>query len=341
LALNASGRKLSSVNVWSLAAAGYARIKSAPTSVRLVTAAVALLLAAGTVTTVTVLIVSRRTSTRFASYIASTSAEVPHFSHVVLIVMENKGFDQIIGNPDAPTINSLVWHYAFLTNYYAIAHPSEPNYLALASGSTQGILTDCTICAVNAPNLTDTLGAAGISWKLYAEDIPSPGFNGITFGLYARKHVPFLYFDDVLDNPSRRARIVSFGDWNNDLATGNLPRYSMVVPNLCNDMHSCPVRVGDAWLGRFLPPLLSSPEMKAGVVFIVFDEAQGPNASSHGGGRVAALVLGPLVRPGASSPQPLDHYSLLRTIEQSWGLPLLGDSATTAPISGIWAPFAL
>ena len=97
---------------------------------------------------------------------------VPNFTHVLVVVFENQEASSIAGNPDAPTFNALAHRYARLTNYDAVAHPSLPNYLALVSGSTHGISSDCTDCVVRARSLADTLAAAGKSWKTYAEDLP-------------------------------------------------------------------------------------------------------------------------------------------------------------------------
>jgi acid phosphatase len=253
-----------------------------------------------------------------------------------VIVFENKDYSEVIGSPAAPTFNSLARRYALLTNYYAVAHPSLPNYLAMTSGSTQGITSDCTSCSVDAPNLADTLETAHKSWKVYAEGLPYPGFNGAYSALYAKKHNPFLYFKDVLRSRSRLRRIVSLSSFRHDLRARKLPDFSLIVPNLCHDMHDCPVATGDAWLGAFLPSLLSSPELKGGVVFVVFDEANTDNA--HGGGHIPVIVAGPLVRRRARATGFLDHYGLLRTIEQSWRLPLLGQSGSAAPVTGIWRP---
>ena len=117
---------------------------------------------------------------------------LPRFTHVVVVVFENHEASAIIGNPDAPTFNALARRYAILTNYDAVAHPSLPNYLALVSGSTHGISSDCTDCVVRARSLADTLAAAGKTWKTYAEDLPYPGFTGGSSGRYAKKHDPFL-----------------------------------------------------------------------------------------------------------------------------------------------------
>jgi phosphatidylinositol-3-phosphatase len=264
---------------------------------------------------------------------AAPTSGLPTFSHAVVIVFENKESGQVIGSPAAPTFNRLAKRYALLARYTGVAHPSLPNYLALVSGSTHGIRADCTACVVRGPSLEDTLSAAGKTWKTYAEGLPRPGFQGAGAGRYAKKHVPFLYFRDVLADGKERRRVVPLSRFARDLASGSLPDFALVVPNLCHDMHDCPVKTGDAWLGKFLPPLLADAQLRRGVVFVVFDEG---SSSVGGGGRVPALALGPLVRPGSVVTAPTSHYTLLRTIEDSWGLPRLGRSAATPPITGIW-----
>jgi acid phosphatase len=239
----------------------------------------------------------------------------------------------IAGNPDAPTFNALARRYATLTSYAGVAHPSLPNYLALVSGSTHGITSDCTDCIVRAPSLADTLDRAGKTWKTYAEDLPYPGFTGGSAGRYAKKHDPFLYFRDVADSRGRRRRVVPFTRFAPDLAGGRLPDFSLVVPNLCNDMHDCSVATGDAWLKAHVVPLLQSRVLRDGVVFVVFDEG---TTDFGGGGRIEALALGPTVRRGSRFRRATNHYGLLRTIEDAWRLPRLGFSRTGTPIGGIW-----
>jgi hypothetical protein len=258
---------------------------------------------------------------------------VPRFTHVVLVVFENHEATAIAGNSSAPTFNALARRYARVAGYEAVAHPSLPNYLALVSGSTQGISSDCTDCVVHARSLADTLGAAGKTWKTYAEDLPYPGFTGGSAGRYAKKHDPFLYFRNVVDSRARRDRVVPFTQLARDLAGHRLPDFSLVIPNLCDDMHDCSVATGDAWLKAHVVPLLHSPELRGGVVFVVFDEE---TSDVGGGGRVEALALGPTVRRGSRFPRATNHYGLLRTIEDAWGLPRLGLSRTGTPIGGIW-----
>ena len=169
-----------------------------------------------------------------------------------------------------------------------------------------------------------------MTWKTYAQGLPRRGFTGASRGRYAKKHVPFLYFRDVVDSTVRRNRVVPLAELRADLAAGALPSFSLVVPDLCNSMHDCPVRTGDAWLRRTLPRLLTLPNS---VVFVVFDEG---TSSARGGGHVPALVLGTAVRPGARFTAVTSHYGLLRTIEGAWSLPFLGRSAVARPITGVW-----
>jgi len=257
---------------------------------------------------------------------AHAAAGVPAFAHVFVIVFENKDEQQVIGSADAPTFKALADGGARLTDYAAVTHPSLPNYLALVSGSTHGIHSDCTSCIVAGPNLADSLGKAGRTWKAYAEGLPRPGYTGAASGLYAKKHMPFLYFRDVVRSNARRRRVVPLTQLDADARRNALPDFGLIVPNLCNSMHDCSVATGDKWLARTVPPLLTLPNT---VVFVVFDEGSSAN-------HVAALALGTAVRPGAVSSRPTGHYGLLRTIETAWGLRLLARSAAAAPITGIW-----
>jgi phosphatidylinositol-3-phosphatase len=255
---------------------------------------------------------------------------VPELGRVVVIVFENKARDEVLGNREAPTFNALAARNAVLSRYSGVGHPSLPNYLALVSGSTHGLRSDCTDCLVSGRSLADTLERAHRSWKTYAEGLPRPGFTGCCTGRYAKKHVPFLYFRRVASRPAQLRRVVPLSRLPRDLAARRLPDFSLIVPDLCHDMHGCSVTAGDAWLGRFLPPLLENPELASGVVFVVFDEA------SRRGTFVPALALGPLVRRGSVFAGRTSHYGLLRTIEDAWGLPRLGRSAAAKPITGIW-----
>jgi hypothetical protein len=261
---------------------------------------------------------------------ATAAAPVPAFQHVVVIVFENKESPSVLGNRGAPTFNAYARRYAKLTRYYGITHPSLPNYLALVSGSTQGVTNDCTDCVVDATSLADTVEASGRTWKTYLEGLPAPGFLGAASGRYAKKHNPFAYFRDIASDPARRVRLVPLSQLSADIRANALPNLSLVVPDLCHSMHDCSISTGDAWLrsqvGRFL-------QLPKTVVFVLFDEGQ---SNIGGGGHTTALAVGKAVRPGSRFAGVTSHYGLLRTIEQAWGLPLLGHSAHVPAITGIW-----
>ncbi len=256
---------------------------------------------------------------------------LPAFSHVFIVVMENQEFGSVIGNPTAPYINSLAQSYGLATQYYGITHPSLPNYLALTAGSTFGIASDCTTCFVNAINIVDQVEASGRSWKAYLEDMPSACYLGASAGNYALKHNPFLYFTDIRNDPARcAAHVVPFTRFATDLAGGAAPNYVWITPNLCHDMHDCPVSAGDRWLQSVVPSILTSaPYRDGGILFITFDEGttSAGCCGSAAGGRVATLVVSPLARAGFKSTVAQTHFSLLRTIEDAWGLGELGGAA--------------
>jgi len=258
----------------------------------------------------------------------SPAAGLPNFAHIFIILMENKESGDVMGSSDAPYINSLARQYATAANYYGVSHPSLPNYLELVGGSTFGITSDCTDCFVNSPNLTDQLDAAHKSWKAYMEDMPSPCFVGDA-GDYAQKHNPFIYFDDIRNNPARCANIVPLTRFGSDLAANALPNLVWITPNLCHDMHDCDVSTGDNWLKGFLPQILDSPAWKSSALFLLWDEG----VSNAGccqiaqGGHIPMLVISSLGKPGYVSTVNYDHASVLLTIEKAWGLPRLGDAA--------------
>jgi acid phosphatase len=257
-------------------------------------------------------------------------AQLPrsHASHVVVIVMENAEYGEVIGDPAAGYLNTLARRYAIATQSFAITHPSLPNYLALTSGSTHGISSDCSDCAVSATNIVDELQAAGISWGAYLEDAPSRCFRGANAGGYAKKHNPFIYYRDISSSPSRCAHLAGFGQLAQALRTGRLPTYVWISPNLCDDGHDCGVGAGDRFLARSVPALLAELGPH-GFLVITWDEGTSEDAccgQAHGG-HVATILAGPDVIRGARDAQPIDHYGVLATIERALGLPLLAGAA--------------
>jgi hypothetical protein len=250
-------------------------------------------------------------------------------SRIAVIVLENKEDNEIIGRAGAPYLNALARRSAVAADYYAITHPSLPNYLALTSGSTLGFSgSDCGNCSVSQRNLVDELEAAGISWKVYAEDMPSTCSTKASAGNYVRRHDPFLYYRDVATNPRRCQSIVPATVLTHDLADRSLPQLVWLVPNICHDMHSCSTYTGDVYLRSVVPRLLSELG-PSGILFVTFDEGHTDNGCCEvaRGGHIITLIAGPGARSGVRSMTPYDHYSLLRTIEDLWGLPRLGGAA--------------
>jgi hypothetical protein len=249
-------------------------------------------------------------------------------SHVITIVLENEERSAVIGSAAAPYLNALARRYATMEQSFAIGHPSLPNYIALTSGSTRGIESDCTDCGVSARNIVDQLEAAGISWKAYLEDVPSRCFLGAARGGYAKKHNPFAYYDDVAGSAARCARLVGFGSLRHDLRTGSLPTYVWITPNLCDDGHDCGVAASDRFLARTVPALLRELGPH-GLLVLTYDEG-GSDRGCCGvaaGGRIATVVAGPDVRRGARVARPIDHYGVLGSIERALDLPPLAGAA--------------
>lgn len=252
--------------------------------------------------------------------------------------MENKACDAVIGSQEAPYLDRLARRYAFASRYYAITAPSLPNYLALIGGSTFGITTNCADCAVRATNVVSQLERARISWKAYMESMPAPCFRGAEHGLYAKRHNPFLYFVDIASSPVRCRHVVPLDRLSRDVRNRSLPRFVWISPNLCHDMHSCPVREGDRFLAELVPPLLAALGPR-GVLIVTWDEgADRAGCCRHAaGGNVPTILAGPGARLGGRSSLAYDHYSILRTIEDGWGLPRLRGAACpcTRPLNAL------
>jgi len=239
-------------------------------------------------------------------------------------MLENHAYGQIIGSPQAPFINWLARRGALFTASFAITHPSEPNYLALFSGSTNGVVGDPCPTSVRGPNLAADLIAAHLTFAGYSEGLPAPGSNVCAAGEYARKHVPWTDFPRLTPSvnlPFSRFPARDFG---------KLPTVSFVIPNLCHDMHDCSVATGDAWLKAHIAGYATWAMTHDSLLIITFDEDDGSQNN-----QIATIFLGQRVRPGRYHAR-IDHYVVLRTIEQAYGLRLDGRAARSHPITWIW-----
>lgn len=260
------------------------------------------------------------------SPVARLPSPVP--AHIAVILMENEEYGDIIGSASTPYINRLAARYALARQMYAIRHPSLPNYLALTGGSTFGISSDCTDCSVRARSIVDQLQAAHISWKAYMEGLPHACFTGASAGEYAKKHDPFVYYTRVAGNAARCARIVPLTELVRDERAKTLPRFIWITPNLCHDMHDCSPSTGDRFLSQLIPPLLRSLGPH-GLLILTWDEGSTDDSCCRlaSGGHIATIVAGPGARRGGRMRTPVDHYSVLQTIEDLLHLPRLRGAA--------------
>jgi hypothetical protein len=236
--------------------------------------------------------------------------------------MENKEHHEVIGSAAAPYVNRLARRYATPRRMYGVRHPSMPNYLALISGSTWGLTPDCTDCIQDGRTLVDQLEEAGISWRAYMEDMPEPCFAEDSADRYVKRHNPFMYFRSIFEDPQRCAKIVPGGRLKRDQRRGELPDFVFLTPDLCNDTHDCSVRHGDRYLRKRLPPLIRQLGPH-GFLVLTYDEGQSDAGCCRGlahGGRIPTVIAGPDVRRHSRPRGRYTQYSVLRTIENAYGL---------------------
>jgi phospholipase C len=246
-------------------------------------------------------------------------------------VEENKGYKTVMDATDMPYIHKLADTYAQANNYLALFHPSLPNYIAMMGGTNGRIEDDCSpsaVCVVDSKNIVDEIEQSHRSWKGYMESMPA-ACSLQSSGLYAVKHNPFVYFKSLTDDQERcKKHDVPLEQLYKDIESNQLPSLSFIVPNLCNDMHDCPVSTGDKWLSGIVPKILESQEFKTkkSLLVITWDEAEQSDMEN----RIPTILAGPVVKKGYESSNAFTHYSLLRTIEQAWNLQPLTDSDKTA-----------
>ncbi len=248
-------------------------------------------------------------------------ATTSHVSRVAWIVLENVGYS-VVGSPQAPYLNSLAGRCALATDDLAVSHPSLPNYLALTTGSTQGI-TDDGEPSVHPLRVASLFSQLRGDWRTYAESMPA-ACDRVTSGDYAARHNPAVYFTNL---PSCAKDDVAL-----TLPLDLSAAFTLIVPNVCDDMHSCPVSRGDAWLKRYVALIVASPQYRSGslALFITFDENDGSSLN-----RVPTVVVAPSVPRGLRVGTAFTHYSLLRTTEALLHLPFLaGARSASSMIKG-------
>ncbi len=292
-------------------------------------------------------------------------SDLKNFQHVFVIMMENTGYDSLIGNTNAPWINSAASTHGLATSYFGVTHPSQPNYVAATAG-IQGNDNDNDE-TLSVPNIVDQMESNGKSWKAYMQNLSlctTKLAHACGNQLYERKHNPFVSFADVQSSPARMANIVDLSQLSSDLAAGTVPDYVWISPDQCNDMHgragasSDPcrfanvqglIRTGDAFLSDTVGAIMSSSAWTGNsVIFVAWDESDFTNSPTNfgfgdtsgccdsirgnGGGHVVTLVISHSDHASRTSGVSYNHYSLLRTIQDGWRLGCLGSTCDTANV---------
>ena len=253
----------------------------------------------------------------------AVAAPLPHPDHVVIVIEENKAYRQIVGNlDDAPYINELAKRGMLFTRSYGVSHPSQPNYLALFDGSTHDITSDVCPLELSGDTLAGSMKAKGLTFVIYSEALPAAGAEDCIYGAYRRKHNPAADWRGLagVNQP--------FKSFPQDFS--KLPTISWVVPDQRHDMHDGSIAQGDAWLRENIDAYARWAVTHNSLLIVTWDEDDG-----SAGNRIATLFIGQMVRGGRSA-QHIDHYGVLRTLEQMYGLPLLNHSAEARTITGIW-----
>src|SRR6202163_3312368 len=301
-------------------------------------------------------------------------SRLKNFQHVIIIMMENTGFDSLIGNPNAPFINAAAANYGLAKTYYGVAHPSQPNYIAATSGSTNGVADD-NDTTINVPNIVDQLEANRKAWKAYMQSYSlcaTPLDHSCGNQLYERKHNPFISYQDVQNNPARVANIVDFSQFATDLASGKVADYTWISPDQCHDMHgraSTPddpcdfsqvqalIAAGDSFLMNTVSAIMNSQAWTGNsVIFIAWDESDFTGSGfngfgddsgccdsvpGQGGGHVVTITISHSDHSHRTSNVAYNHQSMLATIEDGWRLGCLAftcDTTNVPPMSDLVGP---
>jgi acid phosphatase len=256
----------------------------------------------------------------------------------MVIMMENSSYGDIVGNSSAPYFNSLAQGYVNVTQSYAVAHPSLPNYLEMTSASTWGVTDDGTPQSdpAGSPNLMSELDAAGLTWAGFMESMPSCGYTGGDTGgtdsagnaLYQQHHNPFVYYSSIA---SEVGRVCPLGNMIGSLNSAAPPDFVFVSPNMMDDWHDGSVSQGDNWLSQEVPAIQATNWYKQGGTIIVTTD-EGNSSDNSGiaggnGGQLPTVVVSQALQGHGAYGTPVDQAGIVGSMEQLWGLPLVNDAA--------------
>jgi hypothetical protein len=270
----------------------------------------------------------------------------PSFSHVFIVMEENRSYSEVVGSSAMPYLNMLINNYGLATQYFANGHPSLPNYLWITSGGNDRMTLDkCekTSGPLNVDNAVRELNAAGVSWRAYMEDLPSVGWMGCSSGKYRQFLNPFAYYSDIVSSATQQRNIVPFSQFITDLTNSSSARYNFITPNLCDNMHSDPacsngcigktgtacLSAADKWLQTNIAPLLNTNIFQPGgdgVLIISVDEG---TTRTYGGGQVAWVIVGPRVKAYRSTTF-YQHQNTLRLMLEGLGVTKFPQASATA-----------
>jgi phosphatidylinositol-3-phosphatase len=255
------------------------------------------------------------------------ASTIPTPAHVVIVMEENHSYADIINTSSTTAyFNSLAAQGALLTDSFAVTHPSEPNYMALFSGSTYGLTADdCPVNEGTTANLGSELLAKGDTFKGFSEGLPSTGSTTCTSGNYARKHSPWINFSNVPTSDS-----LPFSSFPSSSNYASLPTLSFVIPNLNDDMHNGTISEANSWLKSNLSAYATWAQTHNSLLIVTWDEDDDTENN-----QVPTIIVGQGVVPGKYSEQ-INHYNLLATLEQMYGLSEVGASNGATPITDIW-----
>lgn len=239
-----------------------------------------------------------------------------------ILVLENRSYDDVVDEARAPFLSDLARRGALATRYYALRHPSLPNYLALTTGSTWGLKRNCRACRFDHPSLFGQLDHAHVSWRGYFENLPHNELRTTGTALYDPHYNPLVYLRRMRRSAADRARIANFAALETALRTRRLPRFSWIAPNVVHDGHTGSLEAADRFAAQLVPRVLRALGPR-GLLYITWDESDIDDVRGTGGGHVALIALGPRARHRTRLTQPANHYALLRTIEHSFRLPTL------------------